>query len=155
MSSPPKDATAYFQIFSSQSLLTYCSPPRSSTLRTGGRCGRLMSSGKPWGRCCSRFMLSMKPLRKRYYHQFNVFLLTSLDSFSNSICSFYSRKMVQSPGTMMAPPSSFHRLPLWSFLAETHLPRQRPLCGSSLAPQNQLPSGSGLLTLLPPEPKLR
>jgi hypothetical protein len=48
---------------------------------------------------------------------------------------------------MMAPPSSFHQLPPWSFLAETHLPRQRPSCESSLAPRNQLPSGSDPLTL--------
>jgi hypothetical protein len=56
---------------------------------------------------------------------------------------------------MMAPPSSFHQLPPWSFSVETHLPHQRPSCGSNLAPQNQLPSGSSLLTLLPLEPKLR
>jgi hypothetical protein len=27
-----------------------------------------MFSGEPWGRCCSRFMLSMKSLKKTYYH---------------------------------------------------------------------------------------
>jgi hypothetical protein len=110
---------------------------------------------KALGPICSRFTLSMKPLKKRYYFQFNVFPLTSLNSFSNFICSLCSRKMVRSPGMMMAPPSSFHRLPRWFFLAETHLLHQRPLCGSNLAPQNQLPSGSSLLTLLPLEPKLR
>jgi hypothetical protein len=83
------------------------------------------------------------------------FLLTPLSPFSDSIHFLYSRKMVRSPGTMMASPSCFHQLPPWSFSVETHLPRQRPSCGSSLAPRNQLPSGSGPLTLLPPEPKLR
>jgi hypothetical protein len=84
-------------------------------LRIGGQCGRLMSSGKPWGRCCSRSALSTKPPMRRYYHQSNVFLLTLLNSFSDSICPFYSRKMVRSPRMMMAPLSSFHRLPPWSF----------------------------------------
>jgi hypothetical protein len=26
-----------------------------------------MFSGEPWGQCCSRFMLSMKSLKERYY----------------------------------------------------------------------------------------
>jgi hypothetical protein len=33
---------------------------------------KIMSFGKPWGQCCSRLTLSMKPLRKRYYHQFSI-----------------------------------------------------------------------------------
>jgi hypothetical protein len=41
----------------------------ASDSRTGGHCGRLMSSGKPWGQCCNRLTLNMKPLRERYYHQ--------------------------------------------------------------------------------------
>jgi hypothetical protein len=80
------------------------------------------------------------------------FFLTPLYSFSNSICFLCSRRMVRSPGTMMAPSSHSHQLPPWSFLAKTHLPRQRPSCGSSLAPQNQLPNRSEPLTLLPPLP---
>jgi hypothetical protein len=132
MPSPSKDATAYSQTFSSQSLLTYHSPLRPSTSRTGGRCGRPTSSGERWGQCCSRFKLSMKPLRKRYHFQLNVFLLISLNSVSDSICFSCSRKMVRSPGTMMAPTSSFHRLPPWSFLAKTHLPLRKVSCGSSL-----------------------
>jgi hypothetical protein len=136
MLSPLRDFTAYFQIFSSQSLLTYHSLLRPLTLRTGGQCGRLMSSGKPWGRCCSRSALSTKPSMRRYYHQSNVFLLTSLNSFSNSICFFYSRKMVRSPRMMMAPLYSFHRLPPWSFLAKIHLPHQKVSRRSSLALRN-------------------
>jgi hypothetical protein len=83
------------------------------------------------------------------------FFLTSLNPSSNSICFLCSRKMIRSPGTMMAPPSHSHRLPLWSSSAKMHLPRQKPSCGSSLAPRNRPPSGSEPLTLLPPEPKLR
>jgi hypothetical protein len=131
------------------------SPLRPSTLRTGGRCGRLISSRKLWGRCCSRFTLSMKPQRKRYYHQFNVFLLTLLNSFSDSICSFCSRKIVWSLGTTMAPPSSFHQLPPWPFSAKMLLPRQRSSCRSNLAPRKHPPSGSKPLKLLPLKPKLR
>jgi hypothetical protein len=62
------------------------------------------------------------------------FLLTPLSPFSDSIHFVCSRKMVRTPGMMMAPPSSFHQLPPWSFLAETHLPHKSPSCGSSLAP---------------------
>jgi hypothetical protein len=83
------------------------------------------------------------------------FFLTPLSPFSDSIHFLCSRKMVRSPGTMMAPPSSFHQLPPWSFLAEMHLPCQRSSCGSSLALQNWLPSRSELLTWLSPKPKLR
>jgi hypothetical protein len=63
--------TTYSLIFSFQSPSTYHSPLRLLASKAGGRCGRLTSSGKPWGQCCSRSMLSMKPLRKRYYHQFS------------------------------------------------------------------------------------
>jgi hypothetical protein len=83
------------------------------------------------------------------------FLLTLLNSFSNSICFLYSRRMVQSAGMMMAPSSCSHQLPPWSSSAKMHLPLQKPSCGSSLAPRNQPPSESEPLTLLPPEPKLR
>jgi hypothetical protein len=82
------------------------------------------------------------------------FFLTPLNS-SNSICFLCSRRMIWSPGMMMAPSSHSHQLPPWSSPAKMHLPRQRPSCGSSLAPRNQPPSGSEPLTLLPPEPKLR
>jgi hypothetical protein len=67
--SPPKDATAYFQTFSSQALLTSYSLLRPLTSRSGGQCGRPMSSRKPWGRCSSKFMPSMKSLKKRYHRQ--------------------------------------------------------------------------------------
>jgi hypothetical protein len=61
------------------------------------------------------------------------FLLTPHRPFSNSIHFLCSRKMVRSPGTMMALPSSFHQLPPWSFSVETHLPHQRSSCRSSPA----------------------
>jgi hypothetical protein len=82
------------------------------------------------------------------------FFLTSLNPSSNSICFLCSRKMVRSPGTMMAPPSHSHQLPPWSSSAKMHLPCQKPSCGSSLAPRNRPSSGSEPLTLLPPELKL-
>jgi hypothetical protein len=39
------------------------------------------------------------------------FFLTPLNPFSNSICFLYSRRMLRSPRTMMAPPSSSYQLP--------------------------------------------
>jgi hypothetical protein len=51
-----------------------------------------MSSGEPWVRCCSRFMLSMKSLRKRYYCQ-PINLPSDFAEFlSNSICSFLQQE---------------------------------------------------------------
>jgi hypothetical protein len=65
-------------------------------------------------------------------HRF--FLLTLLNSFSNSICSFCSRSMVQSPGMMMDLTSSL--LPPWFFSVKTHLPLQKASCESNPALQS-------------------
>jgi hypothetical protein len=69
---PAKDAIAYSLIFSFQSPSAFRSPLRPSDSRAGGHCGRLMSSEKPWGRCCNRSTLNMKPLKERYYQQLNI-----------------------------------------------------------------------------------
>jgi hypothetical protein len=56
----------------------------------------------------------------------------------------------------MAPPSSFCRLPPWSFMAKMHLPRQKVSCGSSLspeAPEDTLTTVNALVNLQDPIPK--
>jgi hypothetical protein len=78
------------------------------------------------------------------------FFMTPFNPFSNFVSFLCSRKMVQSPRTMMAPLSSSYQLPPCSSSARMHLPCQRSSCRSSLILQNRPPSGSEPLTLLCP-----
>jgi hypothetical protein len=151
MSSPATDATAYSVTFSSRSLnLSFTSS--AIGFENWWSMWKTHVFRKTLGPMLQQIDADYETPEEEILPLVQYFFLTPLSSFSDSIHFFYSRKMVRSPGTMMAPPSSFHQLPQWSFSAETHLPRQRSSCGSSLALRNRLPSGSELLTLLPRSP---
>jgi hypothetical protein len=64
------------------------------------------------------------------------FLLLTLLNLSDSIFSFYSRRMAQSPGMMMDLSSDSHQSFLWFFMAKIRLLLRKVSCRFSPAPQS-------------------